>query len=131
MPAIKKQGLATIVWGTDNMLATPAGAIIESGKITPKNGAPIEIEDNNGFAISAVILDDGFDAKFSLLYDTAKAYPDSNAKVVVNLPNTLAANGNSIAYNCWVGATPELDQNRKKEAMISFTVLYRPGITPA
>ena len=116
------------MWGTDNFMASPAGAIIESGTITPKNGEPIEIEDNQGFAAVEVILDDGFNAKVSAMYDTAKVWPQVGANVTVNLPNTASNSGNTVSYVCLVGAQPEIAENRKKEAMISFALTYRPGV---
>jgi hypothetical protein len=129
MPSPTIKGISTIVWGTDNLMATPAGAIIESGTITPKNGEPIEIDDNNGFTAVEVILDDGFNAKVHCLYDKAKVWPQVSANVVLNLPNTASNSGNTVAYTCLVGAMPELTQNRKKEAMIQFSLHYRPGVS--
>ena len=126
-PIIK--GITTIVWGTANMLGSPAGAIIESGTVTPKHGEPIEIEDNNGFAAVEVILDDGFNAKVHCMYDAAKVWPQAGANVVLNVPNSAAANAAAVAYICLVVAMPEIIQNRKKEAMLQFSLTYRPGVT--
>jgi hypothetical protein len=128
MPSATIKGITTIVWGTDNGVATPAGAIIESLKVTPKNGAPIEIEDNNGFAAVLVLLPDGFNAQASCVYDKAKVWPQVGANVVVNVPNTAAANANNVAYTCLVGSDPEIDQARKREAHISLNLVYRPGV---
>jgi hypothetical protein len=128
MPSPTLKGITTIVWGTANMLGSPAGAIIESGTVTPKHGEPIEIEDNNGFAVVQVILDDGFNAKVHCMYDSAKVWPQVGANVVLNVPNSAAANANAVSYTCLVGASPEFTQNRKKEAMIQFALTYRPGV---
>lgn len=129
MPAAIKKGLATIIWGTDNVMNIVNGAIIESGKITPKNGAPIEIEDNNGFAASMILLDDGFDAEITLLYDTAKTWPGIGDKVTLVLPTWGAAGGTTSFANCFVGATPNPDVARKREANISYKIVFRPAIT--
>jgi hypothetical protein len=118
MPSKIVKGITTIVWGTDNFMASPAGAIIDSGTITPKHGEPIEIEDNSGFAAVQVMLDDGFN----------KVWPQVGANVSLNLPNTASNSGNTVSYVCLVGAQPELTQNRKKEAMIQFSLSYRPGV---
>jgi hypothetical protein len=128
MPSKIVKGITTIVWGTDKFMASPAGAIIDSGTITPKHGEPIEIEDNSGFAAVQVMLDDGFNAKVHCMYDTAKVWPQVGANVSLNLPNTASNSGNTVSYVCLVGAQPELTQNRKKEAMIQFSLSYRPGV---
>lgn len=126
MPSAIKRGVPTITWGTDNVMNVPSGAVIQSGKITPKNGAPFELEDNNGFAFTAVMLDDGFDASVTLIHDSAKSWPDLNANVVMSLPK-WGGNGYQ-SYNTFVGATPEEDMERKREATITYKLIYRPGI---
>src|SRR5437879_6242115 len=99
MPSAILKGINTIVWGTDNLLGSPAGAIVESGAITPKNGEPIEIENNPGFGAVAVILDDGFNAKIQCLYDKAKAWPTTaTANVVLTLADIANVNANALSY---------------------------------
>ncbi len=111
---------------------TVSGAIVETLRITPKNGAPIEIEDNAGFTAAAVMLDDGFDAAITCVYDANKNWPDVNASVKLQLPSwTSNMAGNVTAwsnYNCFVGAVPEVDLARKREATISHKLHYRPNI---
>lgn len=124
-PVIK--GVTTIQWGTAGSVGSPNAAVLVSLKITPKNGAPIDIEDGNGFAISQVFLDDGFDAAGEALFDTAKAWPNSAATVVLTIPNVLG-NGASISYNTFVACEPSIDLARKREAMISYKFTYRPQI---
>src|SRR5271165_763699 len=124
MPSPIIRGLSTITWGTFNSASTPAGAVIESVKITPKNGGPIEIEDGNGFTISQILLDDGFDAAPSMLYDTAKTWPNTGDAVTVNIPQWGAAGGGTKSYNCTVVAPPEVVLGRKKEATISYKLTY-------
>jgi hypothetical protein len=124
-----KKGIATIFWGTDNIMNAPAGAIIESGKVTPKNGAPIEIEGNNGFAASLVFLKDGFDADVKVLYDTAKTWPGNAAALAMSLPN-FANNGNIETFSpCWAASDPEIDDARKKERMLGYKLVFRPDVT--
>lgn len=138
-PTIK--GLTTIVWGTNPGPNSPAGAIVETLRLTPKNGSPIEIEDNNGFAAAAVMLDDGFDAALTCLYDANKAWPGASNNVTLQVPQWSSYNGTNFAggnmggnvtnwasYNCFVGAAPEVDLSRKREATIAYKIVYRPGI---
>lgn len=135
MPNINLKGLTTIVWGTNcSETNTPAGAIVESMRLTPKNGAPIEIEDNNGFAAVAVMLSDGFDAQLTCLYDANKTWPNVNQNANILLQTipvggTMGANVNNFSnYPCFLGADPEIDTARKREATISLKVCFRPGI---
>jgi hypothetical protein len=129
------KGITTIVWGDSlsaNSNGAMVGAIVESGKIAPKNGAPIEIEDSQGFTAVVVFLDDGFDATLNLVYDSAKAWPNLAAKVTLSIPTwSGTANANATTYNCFVAATPEIDEGRKKEAMIAYKISYRPGLNMA
>ena len=62
-------GTTTILWGTEGSFGL-TGAIVESLAITPKNAGPIgEIEDGNGATLANIMLDDGFDAKATCLFD--------------------------------------------------------------
>jgi hypothetical protein len=130
MPTAIIKGITTIVWGTSNTLNAPAGAIVDSIRITPKNGAPIEIEDNAGFAAIAVLLDDGFDAAMTCVYDMNKAWPNIGDNLKLALPGWTGSNNATTNYNGFVGATPEVDMARKREATIAYKFIYRPGITP-
>jgi hypothetical protein len=138
------KGTPTITWGSSNTLGAPAGAIVESARLTPKNGAPIEIEDNNGIASNLVILRDGFNAKVSVLYDSTKTWPVEGANVGLNV-TVNGANANSYPFgegNGAVGAanglvtyycscvSVEPAYARKKEMMIDINLAYRPNITP-
>lgn len=132
MPSPALKGLTTIIWGTNPGMNTVGGAIVETLRVTPKNGSPIEIEDNNGFAAIAVLLDDGFDASTTCVYDANKSWPNIGANVMLQLPSWTSNMGGNVTawsnYNCFVGATPELDLARKREATISHKLIYRPGI---
>ena len=125
-PTASLKGIATIIWGTDGRLNGVSGAIVESLQITPKNSAPIEIEDNAGFTAVEVVLADGFNAKASCVFDTAKTWPLEGANTVLTLPN-MAGGASNVAYTCLVGSLPELALGRKKEGMITFNLTYRPG----
>ena len=118
------RGVTTIVWGTQSKLGGPTGAIVESIDITPKNANPIqEIENGDGAAVANVMLDDGFDAKISCVYDSAKSWPATNTTVTVTIPGMSGS-----PYTTFVTGTPQVTMGRKKEAMISFNLRYRPGI---
>ena len=129
-PSAVLKGITTLVWGTANALSSPAGAIIESFTITPKNGAPIEIEGNNGFTVAEVILDDGFNCKVNCVFDKAKAWPAAYSNVSLSIQDWANANGNTIAFACLVTSMPEITYARKKEGMIQFNLSYRPGVSP-
>lgn len=126
-PTIK--GVTTIVWGTGSKLGSPSGAIVESINIKPKNPTGIgEIENGDGAGVVDVLLDDGFDATVSCVEDTAKTWPATGAAVVLTLPN--GAGAGSTAFTCYVLGLPDQALSRKKEAMKTLNLRYRPGITP-
>ena len=136
------KGIGTIVWGTGGILAAPAGAIVDSLQLTPKNGEPIEIEDNDGLAAVEVLLRDGFNGKITCLYDAAKTWPVEGANAALAIPyNGASANaipfgeGNGAAYANGVVTYTTLVASvspayaKKKEAMIDIAVTYRPNVT--
>ena len=126
------EGVTTIVWGTGGLVGSPAGAIVESVAMTPRNGAPIgEIEDGNGASVTNILLDDGFDAKVVCVNDTSKTWPTLGSTVVLTVPPYLGGAGALTAYSCFVAGNHELSMSRKKEATITMTLRYRPGIAPA
>lgn len=122
-----KKGINTIQWGSGNVLGTPTAAIVESLSITPKNAKPIEIEDNDGFGVCLIVLQDGFDADATLLHDTAKVYPADGNTVVLVLPNINGTNA-TANYNCVSTGYPGFTVGRKKEASMKFHLTYRPGV---
>ena len=125
-PATKIKGLTTIVWGTNNSLGSPAGAIVESISITPKNGEPIaDIENNDGASATLVLLKDGFSAKVTTVYDSNKAWPDWGDNVGLNLP-TPNSNASTMFFCICVDDVPALA--RKKEATMEISLVYRPGV---
>lgn len=123
-PIIK--GITTIRWGSASTIGTPSTVIVQSGRITPKNGAPIEIEDMNGFTNTLVFLDDGFDADLDVMYDTALTWPAVADTVALTLPK-IGAVGGTQAYNCFMASFPPMNIERKKEAMITIKLIYRPN----
>lgn len=125
-PTIK--GVTTIVWGTGSQLGSPAGAIVESIACTPKNPTGIgQIENGNGAEVADILLDDGFDAKITCVYDTAKTWPATGAAVTLTVPS-LGGTG-TTTYACYVTGQPEVSTSRKKEATITLNLRYRPGIS--
>ena len=138
------KGTPSIVWGSSNTLGAPAGAIVESLRLTPKNGSPIaDIEDNNGASANLVLLADGFHGKISALYDNAKTWPTEGANVAITIPY-LGANANAVPFG--QGAAAKYANNaityyctltsiepsfaRKKEETIDLNLEYRPNVTP-
>lgn len=143
MSLIAIKGIPTITWGSANTLGAPAGAIVESARLTPKHGSPIEIEDNNGIAANLVILRDGFNARVSCLYDASKVWPVEGANVAFTMTmngatansipfgegNAAAVNGNTVTYYCSLQSI-EPSYHRKKEEMIELNLVYRPNVNP-
>lgn len=141
------KGNGTIVWGTANIAGNsiPAGAIISSIKLTPKNGAPIEIEDNNGIAVFEIILRDGFNGKVTQLFDATKTYPveGANCTIAISWPGAAAnaipfgepgVNGgnanyaaNVVTYTCLIAAIAP-SYEKKKEAYVDWDITYRPNV---
>lgn len=122
------KGTTTIVWGTTTKLGTPSAAVVEAISVTPKNGEPIaDIENGDGASVVAVLLDDGFDAKVTCLYDTALTWPAVGDTVTLSLPK-YGAVGGATSYNCILGGTPKPDLARKREATIELHLRYRAGV---
>jgi hypothetical protein len=143
MSLIIIKGSPTVTWGASNTLGAPAGAIVESARFTPKNGSPIEIEDNNGIAANLVLLRDGFNAKVACLYDGSKSWPVEGANVALTAAvNGASANsypfGEGSAASCANGVVTyycalisiEPTYHRKKEEMIELNLAYRPNVSP-
>lgn len=126
-PIIK--GLTTIRWGTSGALGAPVASIVEGISVTPKNGDPIaDIENGDGASLALVVLEDGFSAKVVVVYDTAKVWPAVGDAVTLTLPK-VGGLGGTQAFSCTlVSIPPELA--RKKEANLTMTLVYRPGIVP-
>lgn len=115
------KGITTITWGsgsmTQNGLAT---CIVES--ISYK-GKPVigRVEGNIGTEMAKVLVDDGFDATIKLLYDSSITYPV--------LGDTISLKSPIHASKLAVVVTGiDEDVARKKEAMWSCTVEYRPDL---
>lgn len=127
-PIIK--GISSIVWGTEGQLGSPAGAIVESVAITPKNPSGVAtIENGDGAMVSDVLLDDGFDAKVTCVYDKSKTWPTTGTAITLTIPNPQGAGGMTAFPNCYVTGMPDINSARKKEATITLMLRYRPLIT--
>lgn len=139
--------VGTIAWGTGGVMGNgiPAGSIIPSIKLSPKNSGPIEIEDNDGLTAVEVLLRDGFNGKFPTLYDNGKSYPVEGANCALAL-NFNGANANAIpfgepganggaatvangvvTYTCFIVALSPAYE-KKKEMYIDWDVTYRPNV---
>lgn len=125
-PTTKPSANIAILWGTDNGMNTPSGAIIETLNITPKNAEPIDIEGNLGFSAVMVGIRDGFSAKATCLYDSNKAYPTEGANITLVGPLQNGAAG-TANYNCTFWSWG-FTRGRKKEATIELTFTHRPDI---
>jgi hypothetical protein len=126
MPSPTIKGVTTIKWGTSARLPGAAftNAVVMRFTITPKNGAPIEIEDNEGFAKVMVLIDDGFDAVAECLFDTAITWPSVGDTVQVKRPNPNA----EAALNTLLTGI-EQSSERKRETTITMRLSYRPGVS--
>lgn len=122
-PSPIKKGLTTISWGSTGAVAAGAltAAIVARGSFTAKNGQAFEIEDNEGFTKAMVFLADGFDATLECVYDSAITWPADGDAISLKRPRDAAA------LSCYV-ASIEDTVERKKEAMLSIKVHYRPGV---
>ena len=117
-----KKGLTTIQWGSGGTTnGGLSGAVVVRGTFTPKNGDPIEIEDNEGFAKSLILLDDGFNATVECLYDSAIAWPAVGDTVQLKRPSDAAP------INCLLSSREEATE-RKKESSLTMRLVYRPGV---
>jgi hypothetical protein len=124
-PEIKASGNIAIVWGTPSALGNMSGIVLETLSITPKNGTPIDIEDGAGLAAIQVMLNDGFDAKATVVYDSNKALPAVKEAIILVAPNTGASG--TANYNCTFWSWG-FTRSRKKEAMVELTFTRRPNI---
>lgn len=128
---IKAADNIAIVWGTENSANlganTVGGTLIETLSVTPKNGEPIDIEGGAGFAKIQVLVDDGFNARMTAVYDSTKVLPAKGANVVLVGPKADGANNGTQNYNCtfW---TWGFTKSRKKEKMIELFITHRPDI---
>ncbi len=96
-------------------------AIVMRMTATPKNGDPIEIEGNEGFAAVLVLLNDGFNATVECLYDSAITWPVEGANVTLKRPLDGAA------LTCLL-ASIEQSAERKREATVTMRLVYRPDV---
>jgi hypothetical protein len=121
-PATIVKGLSTIHWGTFNT-SNVTNAVVTRIGLTRKNGSPIEIEDQNGFSLTEVLLNDGFDASVTILAQSANMnVPNVGDYVLLHLPHIGAST------NCLVVACPEVDMERKREATVTMKVTNRPQV---
>lgn len=128
-----QKGVTTIVWGTK-----PAGtqvfpvistAIVSSLSITPVNaGAVSDVENGDGSCVESTFLDDGFNGRGEMVFDSALTYPANYTAITLTLPKAIDLSGGTAVatYPCIVESFSPVF-TRKKEAMISFQFSHRPG----
>lgn len=122
MPSPILKGLTTLFWGTKALMpAMGSGkvAIVESIKYTPHNFVGV-VEDGDGFEFANALLVDGFDADVSFVSDSALTLPAEGDTVALKSPRF------STAKDCLLVEIGE-DVNRKKEAMTTFKLSWRPN----
>jgi hypothetical protein len=123
-PNIKASGNIAIVWGTKN--GSNLGLIVETLTVTPKNGKPVDIEDGDGFTVVQAMLDDGFDATASCVYDSNKALPNVGAAVTVVVPKVDGNVGQrNLNVTYW---SHSVSAAKKKERMVDLAFTYRPEL---
>ena len=115
-----KKGITTITWGSGG-LAPWGSAIVESITYKPQM-IDAEIEDNDGFTAADVLGDNGFDAEAKCVYDSAVAWPNIGDTATLKSPR------DTVGKACLVVAIAE-DASRKKEAMITISLKYRPNMS--
>ena len=126
MPTPIIKGLTTIKWGSgDTVSGAFTNAIVARVNATAKNGQAFDIEDNDGFSKAFVFLDDGFDGDIECVYDSAIAWPTTVGSTIALKRPTDAA-----AINCFF-VSMDQTKERKKEAMITMKISYRPGVDAA
>jgi hypothetical protein len=130
-PTIKASGNIAIVWGTigglnaANNQHMPAGMIVETLTVTPKNADPIDIEDGDGFAALQVGCKDGWNGKATAVYDANKVLPAEGSTIVVVVPNQGNAGTTNANATFWSWG---FTKSRKKEKMIELSFTNRPLI---
>lgn len=94
-------------------------AIVESIKYTPHNYVGV-VEDGDGFEFANALLVDGFDAEATFVADSTLTLPAEGDTVALKSPRF------STAKDCLLVEIGE-DATRKKEAMITFKLQWRPN----
>jgi len=124
---IKPSANIAIVWGTVNAVnAGMNGLLIETLQLTPKNGAPIDIESGAGFAAVQVGLKDGFDGRATAAYDSNIALLAEGANIAVVGPKS-DGNAGTTNINCTFWSW-SFTRGKKKESTIEIVFTHRPDI---
>lgn len=126
------KGNTTIFWGTAGVLGSPSGAICKSIRITPKNGAPVELVGNANYTDTLIWIRDGFNAAITCRYDTAKTWPRTGEDLVnLVIPHTGMFDDpvtvGKTTFACYVGhKQPTLSQDG--ESTMEIELIYRPDV---
>ena len=120
--SITHKGVTTHFWGTDNVGPTLSASICETAKFTPVGGKLASVESNNGFEVSTILGDDGFDVELVYTYNTAITYPTFGSTITVKLPS------DGTGVSCLVVNKPVYDMTaaRKGTSQITVKAEFRP-----
>ena len=120
--SVTHKGVTTHFWGTDSVGSTISAAICETAEFTPKENVFGRVESNNGFEVSTILGDDGFDVVLTYTYNTAITYPTFGSTITVKLPS------DGTGVSCLVTNKPvyEMRATRKGTATIVVKAEYRP-----
>lgn len=112
------KGLTTIRWGTDGFLedAGLIGAIVNSLKQSRMVDKSY-IENNSGFKVATILLIQGQTYDITCTDDTAKSWPDTGNKVLVQGPDDTLALEFLVVEDSYSAA-------KKKEGERSFTAEF-------
>jgi hypothetical protein len=126
---IKPSGNIAIVWGSGGANGganSITGSICETLTMTPKNAAPIDIENDEGFTAIQVMLRDGFDAKATYVYDSNRSIPAEGANITLVGPKQ-DGNAGTTNFNCTFWSFG-FSRNKKKEKTVEISFTHRPLI---
>jgi len=116
-PVIK--GITTIRWGTSNPNAVLLGglntAIVKKIMYKRLGGAPVLIQDNNGFTACLVGIADGDELQITCMDDTGITWPAQYTVVSMQVP------GQANAKN-FISIDDGIDLERRREGERTLTV---------
>ena len=111
-------GIDTIVWGTDGILSTPAGAIVDSVNRKPLDN-PNEIKNGKGKTACIVFPSDDFDLEVTCTDDTSKSWPVKGARVNATI--------DGVTYSCIAGQS-STSKTKGKEGTRTIPLMYREDV---
>ena len=115
-----KKGRTYIGWGTEGVLPGYQTAIVDSIKSTDK-GDVVEESGNTGRTTGVLLVDDGFDADISCVYESNINWPSKGDTIL------LKRTRDAVAKSVLVTETND-ESSRKATGKINFKVIYRPDL---